>query len=122
MQAGRIRNGEMDNLKRAHQILSSFHSICDDYNSEMLDGITRTELKCCQDLALEAFNMFKIIHEKNPCEATTAYLMFCGKVLLRLSYLVHSGRRETVREANDYFADFIERNKLYQTHIRAAVH
>lgn len=109
-----------DNKSRAHQCLSVFHTICDDYNNGKLipeefkddDRKTCSMLRVLQSMTLEAFELFKKLHSKQPCEATKMYLIFCGKILLRLSHLIHNGRTETDKEKQEYFTEFMTKYNL----------
>lgn len=106
-----------DARSRAHNCLKVFHTICDDYNEGRLvpkkdNGIV-SEFRVLQSMTLEAFELFKELHSKEPCDATRAYLIYCGKILLRLSHLIHNDRVETSQEIAEYFKDF---NKRYGLH------
>lgn len=96
---------------RAHDCLSTFHSICDDYNQGELSRYEDQKgsvsyYRALQTMTLEAYDLIKELHGKEPCEATRAYMIFCGKILLRLNHLVHSQRIETPEEHRLYFREF----------------
>lgn len=101
--------------QRAHQCLSVFHTICDDFNDGKLDPkhhdfektMTPGYLRVLQSMTLEAFDLIKYLHSKENSEATKAYMIFCGKVLLRLSHLIHNHRVETEAEIANYFDHFM---------------
>lgn len=111
----------MSNAKsRAHNCLSVFHTICDDYNNKKLvpknfkddDKQVCSELRVLQSMTLEAFELIKSLHAKESCEATKMYMIFCGKILLRLSHLVHNKRIETDKETSEYFTEFMSKYNL----------
>ena len=101
----------LNNKTRAHECLTQFHRTCDAYNKHgLLDGDYKlpdsrpaSYLRVIQSMTIEALDLFKFLNEKEPCEATRAYIIFAKKILLRLSYLIHHGRRETDAEAVDYW-------------------
>lgn len=98
--------------------LKFFHVMCDEYNKNGLTEFSPVLLKVFHESIQDVFPMFKFVHSKQPCEATQAYLVFCGKLLLRFSYLREYGRKETSAETADYFRHFVSRNghRLYNTH------
>lgn len=104
----------MKNLnKRAHHCLSVFNSICDDYNQGLFNPnsaifveLSSSYIRVLRSMTIEAKDLFVLIHRREPCDATRAYLIFVGKILLRLSYLEHKERIETDEETAEYFKDF----------------
>lgn len=108
------------NNSRAHNCLSVFNSICDDYNNGKLNNLDEilsdggkgsvSYLRVLQSMTLEAYDLFRFLYSKEQTEATRAYLIFCGKIMLRLSYLINEGRRETDKETVEYFKDFNAKN------------
>ncbi len=104
---------EADNVakKEAHGMLDMFHNVCDLYNKGDLDDPTkyRLQLKSFQDDAIEAKKLIVFLYEASDCKATRAYMTFAAKILIRLSYLIHNGEKETPLEWYNYFQDF--RNK-----------
>lgn len=77
--------------------LKMFHSLCDEYNRDGLQTMSPALLKVFHHSTQEVFEMFKDLHKREPCQASWAYLIFCGKLLLRFSYLREYGRKETKR-------------------------
>lgn len=98
--------------------LKMFHSLCDEYNRDGLQTMSPALLKVFHHSTQEVFGMFKDLHKREPCEVSWAYLIFCGKLLLRFSYLREFGRKETNEETADYFRHFLSRNgkRLYNVH------
>ena len=101
---------KFDSKSRAHHCLSVLGNIFDDYNSGFLvpenTEMTPTYLRILQTMAIEGFELVKYLNAKEPCVATEKYMLGCGKILLRLSYLIHEGRKETTAETADYFRRF----------------
>jgi hypothetical protein len=110
----------LDPKSRAHQCLSVFHTICDDFNEGKLvpsefvndDRTPCSQLRILQSMTLETYELIKYLHQQQPCEATKAYLIFCGKILLRLSHLIHNKRIETSQEIGEYFSHFMTKHNL----------
>ena len=108
----------MENMnKRAHHCLTVFNSICDDYNQGLFDPhsplfveLSSSYINVLRSMTIEAKDLFVLVNRHEPCEATRAYLIYTGKILLRLSYLEHHNRIETDQETAEYFKDF---NKKY---------
>ncbi len=100
--------------------LKVFNSICDDYNVGRLtpgdpnfEPMTDSYLEALQRMTWNAFELFKLLHKWEPCDATSKYLIFCGKIMLRLSYLRGQNRKETDAETGAYFSDFKTKYGLY---------
>ena len=94
----------MDRKEQAHKRLTAFHNVCDLYNEGKLDDDTEgiTLLKVYQDIAKEAKGTLVELYRAAPCETTEQYMIFVAKILVRLSYLIHEGRRETDLERYDH--------------------
>lgn len=97
---------EYDPRARAHSCLSVFHTICDDFNEKRLETFPKHYLRPLQTMTIEAFDLFKHLHSCEPGETTEHYLIAAGKILLRLSHLIHNDRIETHDELVAYFRDF----------------
>jgi len=87
----------MDRREQAHKRLTAFHNVCDLYNEGVLDDDSEGEtlLRIYQDIAKEAKGTIVELYRAAPCEATEMYMIFVAKLLVRLSYLIHEGRKET---------------------------
>lgn len=120
-----MRQLNLDPKSRAHQCLNSFHSICDDFNEGFLNSVGTDyasveslkaypigHLRILQSMSIEAFDLIKYLHSQQPCEATKNYMIFCGKVLLRLSHLIHNGRKETDQELGQYMSELFSKYNL----------
>lgn len=92
--------------KKAHNTLTTFNRMCDDYNDTGFIDLSAAMLKNYQDWAKDSLTLFKFLDSKESNEASRAYLTFNGKILLRLSYLIHLDRIETNLETHEYFKDF----------------
>lgn len=96
----------MDN-RQAKNILDQFNYICEMYNKNEFDEKPKYLLQVLQTQTIEAFDLWRFLKSKEPeSEAARAYCIFAGKILLRLSYLIHEGRRETEQEARKYWKGF----------------
>jgi len=100
-----MRQISFDN-KKAHRILDTFKMLCSDYNRDGFIDLSQAMLKNYQDWCIESLELFKYLDKKESCPASKAYLTWNGKLLLRLSYLIHMGRIENELEIGEYFKDF----------------
>lgn len=82
--------------KEAHQTLDAFKQLCELFNQDgFLKERSLAVLRAYQESAQQAFRLFKYLDKEEPCVATKAYTIACGKILIRLSSLIESGRKET---------------------------
>jgi hypothetical protein len=102
----------LDPRTLAHERLDFFHKLCDDYNNDGLVSLAQRHslTGAYQELLRPIYSLFEELHRKavtdEEIDASKAYLTFCAKILLRLSYLHHEGRKETPEEAADYYLNF----------------
>ena len=110
----RKARADQEAKQKAHKELDMFHHVCDLYNQGELDDpfTWKLQLKSFQDDAKAAKKLIVFLYEKDNCEATRAYMMFVAKILVRLSYLIHEGRRETNKEWYDFYQKFREKYNL----------
>jgi hypothetical protein len=101
------------NNKQAKETLKTLGSLFDEYNETGFKDCSKTLLLIWQRMAWEGFDLCKNLHMHAPQEATEAYLMFCGKLMLRFSYLIHHDRVETQEETAIYFKDFLKQKVTY---------
>lgn len=85
----------------AHALLDRFHSICDMYNEGELDDyefwgpVNKVHQKEMQ----QARKLIATLLEKSGnAEPAQQYMIFCARILLRLSHLIHNKKKETVAE------------------------
>jgi hypothetical protein len=100
----------IDKRARAHHVLTQFHVSCDEYNEHGFlteDYLNKSGVcslaRITQSMTIEALDLFKFLLSKEDCEATRAYVIFARKILLRLSYVIAEGRRETEAETASYW-------------------
>jgi hypothetical protein len=100
---------------RQHACIKTLESLFDDYNEgkltadhEDFKNSTISYGRALQNMAIEAFDLLKELHKQEPCDATRAYLIFTGRILLRLSYIVNEKRNETETEKIEYFRNFMK--------------
>ncbi len=91
------------NNEKAHQMMRSFATICEEYNNHELENLSPTMLEVTQSFMIDCLDLIKFLKLKDDCEATRAYEIFAKKILLRLSYLIHHGRVETLEETTTLF-------------------
>lgn len=90
----------------AHNLLNAFHNACNQYNEHGFlediphKGYLKAILSICQD----ALTLFKFLNEKESCEETKFYILSVGKIIIRLSSLIHNERKE---EPEEYY-EFIQ--------------
>ncbi len=84
--------------EHAHQLHRTFGALCDEFNKTGFVGESQALLESDQIAAISCWKLFKFLRQKDDCEATRAYCIFAGKILIRLSSLIHSGRIETAEE------------------------
>ena len=83
------------NNKQAHKKMDLFHSLCDSYNKHEIETYSPALLKATQVMAIECLDLIKFLFSKEDNEATRAYMIFCGRILIRISYLRSYGRIES---------------------------
>lgn len=94
--------------KQAHQTHRTFKSLCDEFNrSGFNNEKSETMLKIYHDAAIECLKLFKFLHQKEPCDATRAYKIGAGKILIRLSSLRSNNRTETQEEFNRWIGLYL---------------
>ena len=88
----------MFNNEYSHQLVSITINISEVYNETGFLEEDKVMLKVNQDILQDSLKLHKYLHEKYPCEATYNCLQAVIKMLLRLSALIHEGRKETDQE------------------------
>lgn len=84
--------------EQAHARLRTFHAICEEYNKNGLIDLSPGLLKVTQDSVADCLELIKFLRSKENNETTRAYMIFAGKILIRLSSLIHNQRKETPEE------------------------
>lgn len=84
----------------AHEIHEQLKSLCDMFNSDPetnnnFDGLPDHMLAIYQRSAITCWKLFSWLRDQENNEASRAYCVFCGKILIRLSCLRATGERET---------------------------
>ena len=104
----------MDRKEEAHQCITAFNGVCDLYNKGKLDNNDEgaAMLKVYQDIAKEAKSTVVELHKANPCSATTQYLIFVAKILVRLSHLIHNRKVETATERHEHVNEVMQKYKV----------
>jgi hypothetical protein len=91
--------------EKAHELLNIFHSLCDTFNEngfmDYKDNKSLLDVFLMQ--AQECYAVIKYLHAMDDCEATNAYIDFARRLMLRLSCLIHEGRKETDLERFEHF-------------------
>jgi hypothetical protein len=91
--------------KKAHELLTAFHNMCDVFNdggfSDHVDN--KVMLNIYLSEANDCFDLVQYLRAMDDCEATNAYVDFARRIMLRLSSLIHNGRKETLAERVEHF-------------------
>jgi hypothetical protein len=95
---------------QAHSMLTALQGLFEEYNLNGLTEFSPTPLEVEHQFTMRAFDLVKFLYAKEQTEATKAYMIFTGKLLLRFSYLREHGRKETSQETAEYFKGFTERH------------
>ena len=105
--------------QHAHQLLTSFHYACDEFNETGFMDLSVAMLEVYQRSVWSCFDLIKFLWSKEQTEGTRAYMVFAGKLMVRLSYLRELKRKETSLELAEYFKDFSYKHDLtnYKEHL-----
>ena len=95
-------------LKEAHKLHYIFKILCDKFNEDGFLEESPAMLKMYQQSAIDCMKLWRMIYKLTPQEASRAYCIFGGKILIRLSSLINSGRKETQEEFNEWIKLYVE--------------
>lgn len=87
--------------KQAHQLVTITLNLSEVYNESGFLKEDKVMLKVNQDALQDSLKLHKFLYEKEKCKATYKCLQGVIKMLLRLSALIHEGRKETNKEKID---------------------
>jgi len=101
--------------QKAHDAIKGFHQICDLYNEGELDEPAKWKgtLKFFLQETQEAKKYIVYLFKKENCEATRAYMDFVSRVIIRLSSLIHNGRKETTTERVEHMRAVRDKYNCY---------
>lgn len=90
---------------QAHQTITMLEGLFDVYNDTGFIGENETMLKVYQGMVQESLHLLKFLETKESNnEALIEYLSGARKVSLRLSSLIHNGRKETDEEKYEFLS------------------
>lgn len=83
--------------KEAHIIMNTLENLFEMYNEKNFTNnkaVNEFLLICAND----GLRLLKYLDEKEQTEEVEMYLLYTGRVIMRLSSLIHNGREETSEE------------------------
>jgi len=95
--------------KESHAILSTLNNLFDLYNRDDFSKVKEVN-QLFLKYANEGLTLVKYLHEKEPCESTEMYLLYTGRLIMRLSHLIHNGTKEGPQDRADVLEIYRPKN------------